>query len=191
MGRWLEYVRGHVCCWRMGAKRVCVLCSAPLGDAPPAADEKARDLPSYDLCPRCEHKLFAQWGLPFQEFLDGLEAPVVVTDDDVVLRAANRAARELLGRDFAQMEGLPGGLVLECEHALEPEGCGHTIHCSGCVIRHSVTDTCATGTPHVRLPAELDCSTPTGRTKVRFLISTLRRDDVVVLKIENDPSGAE
>jgi PAS domain-containing protein len=155
----------------------------------PAEGIHSGDLPEYDLCPRCERQLFAQWGLPLQNFLDGLEAPVVVMDGDALLKAANRAACAMLGKEIEVMQGLPGGLVFECAHAFEPGGCGHTIHCSGCVIRHCVTDTHATGAQHVRVPAALDCRKPEGEERVQFLVSTLRRDDMVLLKIEDAPAA--
>ncbi len=187
MGEWLKDLRERL--FRAGgAQRTCALCGRALKDAAPAEAGKVSGLPRYELCFRCEHQLFAQWGLPFQKYIDGLDVPVVVTDGDVVLKAANRTALALLGRKAAQLEGLRGGLVFECEHALEPEGCGRTVHCNGCVIRKCVTDTHATGTPHLRVPATLDTRAPDGAATVQLLVSTLRGDDVVLLKVEKAPA---
>ena len=191
MGEWFDSLRKGVLHGWKEVQRTCVLCNEAVEQPASVGDGPTGKHLRYDLCPSCENQLFAQWGLPFQDYLDVLEAPVVVTDGDVVLKAANRAACALLGMEPARMEGLPGGLVFECEHALEPEGCGRTVHCSGCVIRHSVTDTYLNGTAHVRLPATLDRGTPEGGAKVRLLISTLRRENAVLLKIEVDPTGAD
>jgi PAS domain-containing protein len=190
MATWFKDLREHLPHRQSGTQRTCALCNAVVEETVSVNTKPAGELPEYDLCRHCEHKLFAQWGLPFQEYLDGLEVPVVVTDDNVVLKAANQAACALLGKQPTQMEGLLGGLVFECEHALEPEGCGRTVHCSGCVIRNTVTDCHQTGTPHVRVPATLDRGTPEGRVTERLLISTLRRDNVVLLRIELDPSAS-
>jgi PAS domain-containing protein len=186
MAEWFRKLRGRAAQSQTVVQRTCALCGSGLGDPIASEQRTSGDLPRYDLCQRCENRLFAQWGLPFQEYLDELEIPIVITDDNVVLKAANRAACELLGKEAAQMKGRLGGLVFECEHALEPEGCGRTIHCSGCVIRNAVTDSYLTGAPHLRLPATLDRGTPEGGIQQRLLISTLRRDNVVLLKIERD-----
>ena len=184
MGEWLENLRKNLLHRRIKAQRTCSECNTALDDLVAGEDRPFGEFFRYDLCPRCERQLFAQWGLPFQDYLDGLEVPIIVTDGDVVIKVANQAACALLGWEATQMEGLPGGLVFECEHALEPEGCGRTVHCSVCVIRHCVTDTHLTGTPHVRLPATLDRGTPGVGAKERLVISTLRQDNVVLLKIE-------
>ncbi len=185
MGVWLKSLRT---CWPHGRKKVqraCALCNAALDDTV-VVETPAGGLPRYDLCSHCEHHLFAQWGISFQDYMDGLDVPVVVTDGDFVLKAGNRAACALLGKDMAQMGGMPGGTVFECEHALQPHECGRTVHCSGCVIRNTVTNSYLTGTPHMRVPATLDRGTSEGRVTERLLISTLLRDNVVLLKLERD-----
>ncbi len=190
MGEWFNRLRGRAAQGDTAVQRSCTLCGTGLDDPDAPGRRTSGDLPRYDLCHRCENRLFAQWGLPFQEYLDELEIPIVVTDDNVVLRAANRAACAMLGKDAAQLKGRLGGLVFECEHALEPEGCGRTVHCSGCVIRNAVTDSYLTGNPHLHLPATLDRGAPEGGVPQRLLISTLRRDNVVLLRIERDDSAA-
>ncbi len=184
MSGWFKKFRASAAHSPIGDQRTCALCNAPLDKPETEQNNAGPDLPRYDLCPQCEGQLFAQWGVPFQEYIDGLQAPVVITDDNIVLKAANRAACNLLNREAGQMTGLPSGLVFECEHASKPEGCGRTVHCSGCVIRNTVMDCYLSGRPHLRIPATLERGEPGETTTERLLISTLRRDNVVLLKIE-------
>jgi PAS domain-containing protein len=123
-------------------------------------------------------------GLPLREYLDGLTAPIVVVDGDGRVTTANRQARTFLRKDLPEIEGYRGGEVFECEHARLPEGCGQTVHCSGCTIRMAVMDTLRTGVSRLRAPACLDCHTGNGVQRVEFLISTEKAGDVVLLRID-------
>lgn len=98
------------------------------------------------------------------------------------LGAANRKACEVLGKTLPQIEGLKSGDVFECENARQPEGCGHTVHCSGCAIRQTVLDTMQTENPHTRVPATLNHLA--GSTRIDLLISTETHGNVVFLRID-------
>ena len=100
--------------------------------------EYSDDLTTHGICEECKFHLKAQKGMPTSEYLDHLDAPVVIVDSDANVTAANISARGMLGKELDQIIGNPGGNVFECEYAYLPEGCGKTIHCSACTIRKRV-----------------------------------------------------
>jgi hypothetical protein len=74
--------------------------------------------------------------------------------------------------------------VLECAYARLPGGCGNTEHCKACTIRRTITTTHATGDGKVNVPAYQDIVTPGGIREVRFLISTEKVGNFVLLRID-------
>jgi hypothetical protein len=139
---------------------------------------------THGICRDCAYHLFAQIGMPLLEYLDGLNVPVVIVDGDGTVTTANEQARTVLQKDLSEIEGYKGGDVFECSHAKLPEGCGQTIHCSGCTIRKAVTYTSQTGQSCQSVPAVLNRDTVDGVTEARFLISTQKVRDVVLLRID-------
>jgi len=81
--------------------------------------------------------------------------------------------------------------VFECANAKLPEGCGNTIHCSGCTIRRNVMDTQETGRRHFRVPAYLNQGNPESYQQIRFLISTEKVEGIVLLRIEEVGNNEE
>ena len=135
-------------------KVICSACGADLGTKPsPAAG--GYDV-SHGLCDSCCHHFLAEIGMPLGDYIEGIPAPVVTWGDDGVIGTANQHARDLLGKTLPDLQGYKGGDVFECKYARRPEGCGQTIHCSGCTIRKTATDTFRTGQPHQRVPAFLE-----------------------------------
>ncbi len=161
-------------------KRVCAWCGVDLGDS---QSEVMSTRPiTHGLCERCAHHMYAQLGLPLAEYIEGLDAPVVVVDGEGVARTANVRARAFLNKDLDQIEGELAGDVLECAYAMLPGGCGGTMHCSGCTIRNAVERTSTTGHSCVRIPATIDFQEDGGTADL--LISTERAGDVVLLRVE-------
>ena len=76
------------------------------------------------------------------------------------------------------------GLFFDCVHSRLPEGCGRTIHCSGCVIRKSVATTFNTGEAQISIPATLNVESPDQLSEAVFEITTVKRDGLVVVKID-------
>jgi PAS domain-containing protein len=170
---------------------ICSWCGAHMGgggEADPGA------LVSHGICPRCAFHFNAELGMPLREFLDGLDAPVVVMDDDARVRLANERALALLGKSVEAITGELGGDVFECRYARLPEGCGRTQHCVGCTVRRAVTATYETGIAVERQPAHVDRGTGDAPSVMRFLISTTKGRDVVFLRMDEvngEPTGAE
>ncbi len=76
---------------------------------------------------------------PLPAFIDAIPSPVFLTDGDVRILEANRAARELLGDQIEAQWHQRGGDALHCVFARDaPDGCGTTEFCPACVLRNSV-----------------------------------------------------
>jgi len=120
-----------------------------------------------------------------QEYLNRLKFPVLLMNDDVGIVTANIVACESLGIDPRHIEGRLAGEAIECINSRLPGGCGKTVHCKACTIRRTVTDTYQTSNSHYMVLACTDCETPYGPRKVRFLISTEKLGDLVLLRIDD------
>ena len=163
-------------------RRVCAWCGKELGERTSRAQAK-RPI-SHGLCERCSHHLLAQKGMPLLQYLDGLGAPIAVVDAGGTIRTANKQACAFLQQDLSSIEGRSGGDVFECAYARLPEGCGQTIHCSGCAIRRAVMETHGTGRSRLRVPASLNAGAPDAVRPVQLLISTEKVRDVVLLRVD-------
>lgn len=141
---------------------------------------------SHGMCPTCCHVLDSQeCGVPMQRHIDRIPIPIVLVDANNTTVAMNAKACEILGRTPASSTGAQFGLVFDCVHYLLPEGRGRSVHCSGCVIRKSVAATFDTGEPQVLVPATLSIDNPDQLSNAALTITTVKRDRVVLLRIEN------
>jgi hypothetical protein len=145
----------------------------------------------HSLCGDCSNAFMTQHGMPLEHFINGFIVPVIVIAQDGSVGMANSRARTLLGKASAQIAGQQGGDVFECEHAAEPEGCGRTVHCSGCTIRRAVMDTMKTGQPHVRIPANLKVGKADEAQPLAMQISTQKILGFVLLKVEKVAIGRQ
>lgn len=147
---------------------------------------------SHGICNDCRDNFLAILGIDIGKYLDMLDAPVVLVDNDATVLALNRLALQFVDKPGIRSGEQPFGNVFECANARRPEGCGHTIHCSGCVIRNTVAETARTGNPVTRRPAVLSQESPEGVRPVPLFISSKKDGDVVLLKIEpGDPGTPE
>lgn len=136
------------------------------------------------LCVNCAENFVFQMGVPLQTFLDSLPAPILVVDNNVEVQAANRLGLELLGKDHHQVLKKLGGIVFECAYARLPEGCGRTVHCSGCAIRRSVYHTYETGESLHEVPATLAYGGHDNPQRAELVISTEKMGEVVLLRVD-------
>jgi hypothetical protein len=82
--------------------------------------------------------LFADPGT-YRMVLDAIPLMLLIVDSDVTVLDMNATARDTLAAEVSLTQGLRGGDILRCIHALEqPLGCGHGSSCSSCIIRQSV-----------------------------------------------------
>ena len=153
-----------------------------LSDSVLEADESQYPV-SHGICPDCQDNFEFQMGVDLHRFLDSLKVPVVVVNQTGAIQTANETMRSILGKNLSEIEGYQGGNVFECAHARLPEGCGNTIHCSGCTIRRAVMRTFASGVSETRTPATLIRSNDGSPNRFELLISTEKVGNKVLLQI--------
>jgi hypothetical protein len=139
---------------------------------------------SHGICKACKDYFFSGESHTLDKFLNQLEAPVLMVNRQGEVELANDRALQFLGKDLESVRGGKGGDVMECAYAKLPEGCGNTKHCVACTIRNNVMATFETGKSLERVPAFLNRLNRHTVYKIRFLISTERLGDVVLLRID-------
>lgn len=152
--------------------------------------EGEADITFHGVCHECLPRLLKEFGMPMTAFLDHLQAPVLVVGDNFRILAANAAAQALLGKTECQVSGRLAGDVIGCALAALPGGCGKTLHCQSCAIRRTVTHTMQTGEPCRNVPAFADIGVLTKCERVEFRIETEKRNDVVLLRIDEKEGAA-
>lgn len=168
---------------------ICFFCNTRIdNDGKPVSEDQEI---SHGLCPNCVPKFMAGHGCRFADFLDKLPPPIFVVGDNGRIVGANSEGLRLIDKEAGEIQSRLGGEVFECRHAKEPGGCGQTIHCKTCTIRNSVTETARTGEPCIRVPAYMDLGNIIQERTVRFLISTEKVIDVVLLRIDEVEAETE
>jgi hypothetical protein len=163
-------------------KRICAWCRKEMqgGNSQPGPE----NMITHGICKNCRDNVIFQLGVELEMFLDSLEVPIVLVNRGGTVVTANNHAKTMLRKDISAIEGYKGGEVFECAYARLPEGCGNTMHCSGCTIRRTVMKTYGTGKGFLRVPATLNQNTPEDPEEMNLLISTERLADVVLLRID-------
>lgn len=151
-------------------KRVCSWCHKDMG---------GEGLVTHGICPQCKLKIYASRGTTLHDFLENMPEPVAVITDEGLVSSANKAMRSALGKGFDQITDFLGGEVFSCSYATLPEGCGKTVHCSGCSIRNTVMYTLQSG-----LSQQVEVSILQDSGRVFFEIDTETDGQVVLLKIK-------
>jgi PAS domain-containing protein len=164
-------------------RQVCFYCNAYLGSV--AVSGNHAEQISHGICPDCFPKFVAGTGEQFEDFLNSLPAPVFVVDQAGTMVTANTRGLELIPADLQDVVGRFGGEVFSCKYASLPDGCGETIHCKTCTIRNTVTSTFESGEPAFRVPAYMDLGDLTGIKSIRFIISTEKVGNFVLLRIDD------
>jgi hypothetical protein len=163
-------------------KRVCAWCMTDLGEAP--SDRFPAEAITHGICVPCRDRLLREGEQTLRAFLDRLQVPILLIEQDGRVLSANGPAQLLLGKALPDIKNRLGGEVIECVHSKEPGGCGGTIHCKSCTIRQTVTDTYVSGNCHVSVPAYQDIWTPSESKQMRFLITTEKVGSCVMLRID-------
>lgn len=162
---------------------VCSYCTADMGTK---GSRESDAVVSHGICAACYAYFKRQWdGLTLGEYLDDVDGPVLVVDQDGRTVAANQAMADMLGKSERDMFGLLGGEVMECQYARLPGGCGKTVRCKACTIRNAVNHTRETGESRIKIPANVDRSS--GR--IDLVISTEKIGEMVRVIIEEGPGA--
>ena len=165
--------------------RICSWCKIEM--EPSENPDDFKEGISHGLCDNCFNNIFFQQGVNLSEYLDSLKMAVIAVNPEGVVVTANDSACNMLKKNYKQVEGYLGGDVFECQYARLPEGCGKTIHCSGCTIRRTVMETFSTGKKFSKIPASLRLDESRENQEIHFLISTEKIGDIVLLEIEKLP----
>lgn len=150
----------------------------------PAGPERDGNV-THGICPECYIRVEAQLGLPVERYIESFPMPVMLVDSEVTVLAANAKALGFVQKTLERVQGFRGGEVFECAYSHLPEGCGRTLHCSGCAIRITVHDTHATGKTRNRVPASLRRESRQDDPPLRLLISTRKVGETVLLQVDD------
>ncbi len=153
-------------------KTVCAWCGANIRDG---------SLPvSHGICVSCREHFFRDAGISLQTFIDSFSFPVLVLGSSLQPVAVNRSGA-VESPTAAQLTPTTTlGNVVECEHSHEQEGCGKTVHCSGCVLRKTVEQTNESGDPCFQVPATIS----TENNDIQLYVSTLKLDGRIFVKLD-------
>lgn len=161
-------------------ERICAWCGTSLGVL---SGPRQDGYPvSHGICDACVRDVEAELPRPLSEYLESLDVPVLLINDERTVGASNERARAM--ENGQPWVGRRIGPVFECTHATDPNGCGLALHCSGCTIRKVVKETWDTGQARERVPATLVRNPDAGPADVVMLISTRRIGDRVLLRID-------
>ncbi len=163
--------------------RICAWCKTEL---PPGLADGERDgVISHGICESCAYTLNADPIRSAGEFLEGLDEAVFLVGAGGRVVSANSAARAVVGKELTAIKDRLAGDMFECANSFLPGGCGKTVNCKACTIRNSVEETLATGNGVERVPAKQDVRTADGVERRRYLISTERVGDYLMLRIDD------
>lgn len=139
---------------------------------------------THSICKKCLEWLQQNQDQSLREYLNTFDIPIFAIDLNTRIKIANTAAQKALDKPSEELEGSDGGNAMECAYARLPEGCGNTIHCKACTIRNTVTRTFETGECFENITAYQDIVSPDGVQRVKYLISTEKINDMVLLRIQ-------
>jgi hypothetical protein len=157
-------------------KTVCAWCGAVIRDGDPPV--------SHGICPECRNSFFLRGGVSLQSFIDGFPFPVLVVNSSFEPVGINKSGTESSHLTVEITDTTTLGNVVECEHSRLPQGCGKTVHCSGCVLRRTLEETNETGRAAFMIPATIT----TNGDEHLFYVSAVRTENRVFVKLDEvDP----
>ncbi|MGC4064263.1 MAG: hypothetical protein QM784_06380 [Polyangiaceae bacterium] len=182
-------------------KRVCAWCKKELGEAgQTGASESDAGPPSgisHGICVECVENLGVEDAMGLDEFLDTIEAPVAVVDDEQREAHVNSLAQGLQTteveprrlRVVSRSPSIPPPELRDCVISGLPGGCKRDVHCTGCTIRRAVMQTYRTGKPISHLPACTSKEAPDAVEYASHWVSTALVGDVVFVEVTPNPKS--
>ncbi len=168
----------------MEIQRICAWCKKDMGLK--EGDQPERTI-THSICSVCAIKFTANQPRSASEILNFVQEPVFLIDSDGIVVASNESGLMSVGKEIDQIEYKLGGEVFECSYAFEEGGCGNSVHCKTCAIRNIVMDTLSTNRGYKHVPAYQSINTNDGPTLMRFLISTEKIGEQILLRIDELP----
>jgi PAS domain-containing protein len=117
------------------------------------------------------------------EFLNSIDVPILVTDEHMGIRQANRAAERALVIGARLVQGKRFGVVIECANAKVAGECGVSPSCAGCAFRRSIHDTHVDGKARYGDYSQHNVATAKGPMARGFRYSTSKVGNSVVVAI--------
>ncbi len=161
-------------------RRVCAWCKKEMGRTEDVAE---KDSVTHGICAECE-KLLEFEPIKTRDILNEFDNPVLVLNEEGRCIVSNTAASKVLEKELSSIESWLCGNVIGCVHAAEPGGCGKTEYCPDCVIRNTIEDTFKTGKIHLKVPAYNLIQTTKGVEKTKFFVSTEKRGNRVLFRLD-------
>jgi transcriptional regulator with PAS, ATPase and Fis domain len=165
-------------------KNICAWCKKELEDNSEPANNSKYEI-THGICLSCKEYFFSDQTYSLDSFLNRLQEPVMMVDEQGNVLLANDHAKQILKMDNSAVSNLKIGNVFECANARLPGGCGHSVHCVACTIRSNINNTFKTGLSLKQVPAVLNHTDGRDARQVDFLISTEKVDNVVLLRIDD------
>jgi hypothetical protein len=162
-------------------KIVCAWCKKNIGSTPFLAGNSQI---SHGLCEDCRIELEYNF-ISLEKFIDELNKPIMIVDKQALIQGANQITVKMLQKSKEAFKNQKPGDVIECKYANLSEGCGKTVHCSGCAIRNIVKKTYETGQSQIKVEAYHYLNTPIGYKHMRILLSSEKIGDHVLLQIDD------
>lgn len=162
-------------------KRVCAWCKK---DMTPPEDYAADGAITHGICSCCSITFFDHDPRNIETLLDYIQEPVFVIDSEGKVRGTNSRGRQMLGKKIEDIENQLGGDAFECTYSKQDGGCGRTVHCKTCAIRNTVMDTLISGQGYQNVPAFQSIDTADGTSILKFLISTEKVNERILLRID-------
>ena len=164
-------------------KVICAWCHQKIENSTCRA--KTSDLEiSHGICKPCKAFFFTKGNRSLAKMLNRMDAPVIVVNHDARIMTANDQALQFMDKEMAAVCNLQAGDAMECTYARLPQGCGNTVHCAACTIRSNVNKTYKEGTSCHKIPAFFNRKNRTSTHQIRFLITTEKINEFVLLRIE-------
>lgn len=162
--------------------RICAWCKKEL---PEDRMRENTGLITHGICSVCLLKMTEYEPRAVGTILDYINEPVFIVDSTGTIQGANKSAQAMTGKSPLEIENIPGGNVFECSYSKEEGGCGNTIHCIACAVRNTVMDTLKTGKSYSSVPAFQSIDTPAGTRLIKFIISTEKTGEHILLRIDS------
>ena len=164
-------------------KRICAWCKKDLDSSSTLAGNADAPI-SHGMCGDCARKALSFNAISLRSFLDQFSKPVFLVTGEGRIVTGNSPGLALLHKKTEEVDGKLGGDVFGCKYAKMPGGCGKTVHCKTCTIRIAVMNTLKSGKSNIKIPAYPDLYHLTGENRVRFLITTEKVGEAVLLRID-------
>lgn len=157
--------------------KICAWCNKEL---PFSGDDKSNAI-THGICADCAERVFkSSHSHTIREFIDKLDAPIIVIQNDTTIAATNKKADNMLKAE----PGDRTGDALECSCAGLPGGCGKTIHCKACTIRKTIQKTKKTGKSYSNIKSYQNVHTPEGTKQKNITIATEKVWDTILVRID-------